>query len=243
MFPDVRDNSIVIPGKHGSYNFGSCLQPLDFLISCMFEKQESYTELAYKIRDLKKLFIDKYGRPKKVKLRFESEPDKFYYVEYSGKVPIERAARRGRFSLPLRAYDPHAYSVVDTSDDVLWGDDIPFMSDITLGVGDYSHAVTAPTTLQIENAGMLVVRPVIEITGSASAFTLTANGKSFSFATFSNAHFLIDSEHYAVMKDNQNYLFNMTGDFIELEPGVNSVSISGSNLNLNISFEFKAKYI
>ncbi|KEK22465.1 phage tail domain-containing protein [Bacillus gaemokensis] len=246
LFPDVRENSVVIPGRHGAYNFGSYLQPLEFELKCAFDRQETYTDLAYQIREFKKLFIDGYGRPKRVKLRFESEPDKFYYVEYNGRVPIERIAHFGLFSLPLKAYDPHAYSTSESTDDVLWGSDVvTFMSDILLGIGDSSYVVTSPQTISIDNVGSLIVRPIVEISGSAENLALTLNGERFLIGSFTNSSFVIDAERYSVMKDGKNYLFQMQGNLekLELVPGANAVSIGGSNLNVNIALKFRAKYI
>ncbi|PGU31405.1 phage tail protein, partial [Bacillus cereus] len=178
------------------------------------------------------------------KLTFDYEPDKYYKVRYSGSLDTTRFKTMTNLVIPLTAFDPHAYSVIDTSDDVLWGDDIPFLSDIPLGIGDYQYSVTSPSYLRVENLGSLVVRPIIEITGSASSMTLNANGKNFSVGGFpEGTTLLIDSTHYVVMKDGQNYIHKMTGDFLELMPGANTVGVGGTNLNINITFKFRAKYM
>ncbi|HEK9103332.1 TPA: phage tail family protein [Bacillus pseudomycoides] len=242
--PSTRDNVMTIPGMHGAYDFGATLGPREFNLPLHLKLKNEYDTLSSAIRKVMAIFIDPYGKPRTVKLIFDYEPDKYYMVRYSGNIPINRLFSMGKFELPLTAYDPHAYSVFDTSDDVLWGDDIPFMSDIPFGIGDFSYEVTTPTTVQIENVGSLVVRPIINIIGSASSMTLTVNGKSFSVGGFpEGAVLLIDSQHYVVTRDGQNYLSKMTGDFLELMPGKNSVSITGTNLNLQISFEFHAKYM
>ena len=245
LFPEVRTSSITIPGKHGAYKFGSDLEPLDFELKCWFDRSGSYTELAHRTRDFKKLFIDTYGRPKRIKLRFESEPDKFYYVEYSGKVPLEKLAHFGVFSLPLKAYDPHAYSIVESTKGVKWGDRIPWMSQIPISLGRTSYTISSPQTLSINNYGSLVVRPVIEISGSATSLTLTIKGESFSMGTFTNSTILIDAERYAAIKNGQNFLFQLQGNLekLELMPGANAIQIGGSNLNINIAFKYRAKYI
>ncbi|KXY75877.1 distal tail protein Dit [Bacillus sp. FSL W7-1294] len=241
--PSTRDNVMTIPGMHGAYDFGATLGPREFNLPMHLKLKDEYETLSSAIRKVMAVFIDPYGKPRTVKLIFDYEPDKYYMVRYSGNIPINRLFSMGKFELPLTAYDPHAYSVVDTSDDVLWGDEIPFMSDIPLGIGDYQYTITQPSYLNIENTGMLIVRPIIEITGSANSITLTANGKSFSFGAFSNASFLIDCERYTAIKDGQNYLFNMKGDFVELKPGANTVGVGGTNLNINITFKFRAKYM
>ncbi|MGI0534939.1 phage tail family protein [Bacillus pfraonensis] len=242
--PATRDNTITIPGMHGAYDFGATLGPREFSLPLHVKLKKETDSLPEAIRKMVMAFIDPYGKPKTVKLIFDYEPDKYYLARYSGSIPIDRYFSMGKFELPLTAYDPHAYSVFDTSGDVLWGDDIPFMSDIPFGIGDFSYEVTTPTTVQIENVGSLVVRPIITITGSASSMTLTTNGKSFSVGPFpEGANLLIDSQHYVVTRDGQNYISKMTGDFLELLPGENSISITGTNLHFQISFEFNAKYM
>ncbi|WP_144561688.1 phage tail domain-containing protein [Bacillus mycoides] len=242
--PSTRDYTVTVPGMPGAYDFGADLEARPFTLPLLVKPQPEQYLLAPKIREIMKTFFDPYGKPKTVKLIFDYEPDKYYKVRYSGSLDTTRYKTMTNLVFPLTAFDPYAYSVVDTVDDVLWGDDIPFMSDIPLGVGDYSHEVTAPTTLQIENTGSLVVRPIITINGSASSMTLTANGKSFSVGGFPEGAFLlIDSQHYMVTRHGQNYLSKMTGDFLELMPGVNSIGITGTNLHFQISFEFNAKYM
>lgn len=241
--PSTRDYTVTIPGMSGAYDFGADLEVRPFTLPLLVKPQSIY-ESAPKIREIMKTFFDPYGKPKTVKLIFDYEPDKYYKVRYSGSLDTTRFKTMTHLVIPLTAFDPHAYSVIDTSDDVLWGDDIPFLSDIPFGIEDFSQDVSAPVTLQIENTGSLVVRPVIRITGSASSMTLTTNGKSFSVGGFpEGAVFLIDSERYVVIRDGQNYLSKMKGDFLELMPGKNSVRITGTEMNFQISFEFNAKYM
>ncbi|EEK75206.1 hypothetical protein bcere0007_3320 [Bacillus mycoides] len=242
--PSTRDYTVSIPGVPGAYDFGSDLESRPFTLPLLVKPQPDQYLSARKIREIMKTFFDPHGKPKTVKLIFDYEPDKYYKVRYSGSLDTTRYKTMANLVLPLTAFDPHAYSVFDTANDILWGSNIPFMSDIPFGITDYMYDVTAPTTLKIENVGSLVVRPIIRITGSASSMVLTANGKSFAVGAFpEGAVFLIDSKHYTVMRDGQNYISKMAGDFLELMPGNNSVKINGSNLHFQISFEFNAKYM
>ncbi|MGF2618688.1 phage tail domain-containing protein [Bacillus cereus] len=241
--PSTRDYTVTIPGMSGAYDFGADLEVRPFTLPLLVKPQSIY-ESAPKIREIMKTFFDPYGKPKTVKLIFDYEPDKYYKVRYSGSLDTNRFKTMTNLVIPLTAFDPHAYSVIDTSDDVLWGDDIPFLSDIPFGIENFQYNVTGPSYLRVENLGSLVVRPVIEITGSTSSMTLTANGKSFSVGGFpEGAELLIDSTHYVVMKDGQNYIHKMTGDFLELMPGANTVGVGGTSLNINITFKFRAKYM
>lgn len=243
--PPIRDYTVSIPGRPGAYYFGSDIDPLEFNLPLIIKPQEDRYELAAAIRRMVAAFMDPYGKPKEIKLIYDYEPDKYYLARYSGSMPIDRYFRMGKFELPLIAYNPHAYSIVESTDDILWGDDIPWLSDFPLGMGDSQYNVTTPQIIDIDNFGSLVVRPVIEIIGSATNLTLTIKGESFSFGTFTNSTLLIDAERYAAIKNGQNFLFQMTGNMERLEfmPGTNAVNINGSNLNINVSFKYRAKYM
>ena len=243
--PPIRDYTVSIPGRPGAYYFGSDIDPMEFNLPLIIKPQENRFELTTSIRKMVSTFIDHHGKPKVVKLIYDYEPDKYYLAQYSGSLPIDRYFRMGKFELPLIAYDPHAYSVVESTDEVLWGDDIPFMSDILLGSDNSSYTITEAQALTVNNQGMQVVRPVIKINGSANSLTLAINGESFSLGTFSNSNFLIDAERYAAIKNGQNFLLQLQGDLekLELSPGSNVIRIGGYNLNINIAFKYRAKYI
>ncbi|PGM03814.1 distal tail protein Dit [Bacillus thuringiensis] len=243
--PPIHDYTVSIPGRPGAYYFGSDIDPLEFNLPLIIKPQEDRYKLAAVIRKMVTTFIDPYGKPKEVKLIYDYEPDKYYLARYSGSLPINRYFRMGKFELPLIAYDPHAYSIVDSAKGIKWGDHIPWTSQIPIGLGRTSYTITSPQTLSINNYGSLVVRPVIEISGSATSLALTIKGESFSIGTFTNSTILIDAERYAAIKNGQNFLFQLQGNLekLELIPGANAIQIGGSNLNINIAFKYRVKYI
>lgn len=243
--PSTRDNVMTIPGMHGAYDFGASLGVREFLLPVHLKLKDEYETLSSAIRKVMAVFIDPYGKPKTVKLIFDYDPDKYYMVRYSGNIPINRLFSMGKFELPLTAYDPYAYSVLESSNDIRWQDMIPWTSDIPISYKKSSYTITNNQILNLDNFGHQVVRPIIEISGSANNLTLILKGESFSLGSFANSTFLIDSERYAVMKDGQNFLFKMQGDLekLELIPGSNLIQIGGSNLNFNITFRYRAKYI
>ncbi|MEK4894172.1 phage tail domain-containing protein [Bacillus sp. FSL M7-0996] len=242
--PSTRDYIVSLPGVPGAYDFGADLEPRPFTLPLLVKPQPDQYSLALKTREIMTVFFDPYGKPKTVKLIYDYEPDKYYKVRYSGSLETSRYKMMTNLVLPLTAFDPYAYSVVET-EDITWDSDIPFESDILFDIGDDTFTINNPQKISIDNFGSLVVRPVIEFSGSATGLTLTLNGEGFSFGDFTNASFLIDAERYAVIKNGQNFLSGMKGNIerLELFPGGNSINISGSNLNINLSFKFKAKYI
>lgn len=243
--PATRDSGVVIPGRHGEIDFGAYLGNREFSFPIVLIPQSSYYEALAKTDELKKILIDPYGRPRTFKLTVTDRPDRYYNVRYSGGLPISDLIKNRFFTLSLIAHDPHGYSVLESTEDVLWGDDIPFMSDITFGIGDNSYTVTTPQTLSIDNFGSQVVRPIVEISGTATTLAIAIQGEIFYFGTFENSTFIIDAERYAAIKNGQNFLFELKGNLEKLEfmPGANAVKIASPNMNINISFKYRAKYI
>jgi len=248
ILPKTRNsgNTKVMPGRHGQIRYGKTyLDALEWELPCKVLRQEDFYKLQMRARDIANFFTDDYGNPRQVKLIFDYEPDRYYMVQYEGFIPLQRLVTYGKFILPLVADDPHAHSIVESTKGIKWGDRIPWMSQIPIGIGRTSYTISSPQTLSINNYGSLVVRPVIEISGSATSLTLTIKGESFSIGTFTNSTILIDAERYAAIKNGQNFLFQLQGNLekLELMPGANAIQIGGSNLNINIAFKYRAKYM
>ncbi len=242
--PAMRNISVSVPGRHGAYDFGAYFEPREFTLNVVFPRQD-YDALKYQIRNFVRRFTDNYGRPKTVKLRFGDEVDKYYNVRMAEGIPVERAAERGYLSLSLTAFDPYAYSMLTSADDVLWGDEvITFEWHYLLGREGALKGVkvTSPQTIKVEVDGE-ALRPVIEINGSATSLTISANGKSFSLPSFTNTRWTIDGQTYEVKRGSAHDLAAMTGDFIELLNGSNNVVISGSGLNFDLTIKYRDKYL
>src|SRR5699024_1582730 len=206
---------------------------------------QSYTALKRQIRRVNRLFIDDYGRPKTVMLRFGDEIDKYYNVRVTGSIPVDRTAERGFVTVPLTAYDPYAYSRVNANE-VTWGSEVvTFEWNYLLGMGGTGGSgkhVTTPETIPIYVDGE-ALRPVFEISGRAKGLTISANGKSFKLPDFSDDLWIIDGERYVVLHNGDERLDAMTGDFITLKHGNNGVKISGSNIDIELTIKYRDKYV
>ncbi|TDT83161.1 phage-related protein [Bacillus sp. AG1163] len=232
-----------IPGVEGVIPCGTQVKEKPFSYPLMI-MERFHIEMQRKFEKFTDFFFDQYGNPRKVKMVRDYDPSKFYYVELAQQITPDRLPEDGKFVLPLVAYDPRAYSVVNSNDKITWGSKIPFVTKIQFGYKPSQYIMNGPQSLEINNIGTLVVRPIIEIIGTVNGLTLVINGKSFSFGDLNNETLLIDAATYTVKKNNQNYLFKMTGDLekLELLPRTNKVQIGGSNLNLKVTFNFRGKY-
>lgn len=241
MLPQFRTNTMTVPGRHGAYDFGAYMDVRQFDLNCVFKRQ-SYTDLKAQIRQFVRLFVDDYGQPKTVKLRFGDEPDKYYDVKASGGVPVERLANLGFFTLPLIAHDPMAKFIVP-SNDIIMDSDVPILSDILWDTGINNRRITSPTVFEIINNGTTSVPFSFQLQGSGNDVTLYANGRTFSLGSFINANLEVDGESFLVKFNGTNDLTRTSGDFLELLPGVNEVEVSGTNISLTISESLTYKYV
>ncbi|MDR4318672.1 Phage-related protein [Niallia circulans] len=242
--PTTRDRSVVIPGRPGAYDLGGELGVRNFELNCAIAGVRDHNLIATKVREFTQLLIDRYGRPKTVKLRFESEPDRFYYVRYSGNIPVDKIAYTAKFTVPMTAFDPYAKSLV-TNDEVAWGSEkITFESQYSLGNsgGGKPVTITNATSLNVYVEGLLV-RPVIAIEGSGTDVVIGVNGNEMLLESFENKIIIIDCENFTVTVNGESSLSILSGNFIELLNGDNSISISGTNLNLTIATKFRDQFI
>jgi phage-related protein len=107
--PSTRDKSLVIPGKHGSWDFGADMDVIQFNFPMAFN-EEDRTAVQKRIREFVSFLLDSKGKPRTFTLAFDYEPEKYYYVRYSGQIKPERLFGLGTFDLPLTAFDPVAYA-------------------------------------------------------------------------------------------------------------------------------------
>lgn len=240
--PSMRNISVTVPGRHGAYDFGAYLEPREFTLNVVFPRQ-SYTDLKRQIREFNRRFIDIYGRPKTVKLRFGDEVDKFYYVRLTEGIPVERSAERGFLILRLSAFDPYAYSTV-TAEEVTWGSDvITFEWNYKLGhKGSEVYRIRNNTKINYEVEGM-AVSPTIEISGRADNLVLEVNGNVIKFSNFSGTDFILNFDRYVVLRDGVETMEGVEFRDFSLIPGNNELSVEGRNMDISLKVSYRDKYI
>lgn len=104
---------------------------------------------------------------------------------------------------------------------------------------DSSNAVS------LNNPGYYVP-PVITIAGSADApFTVRCGTKSLvvNQGLSNGAEVAINMAELCVYKDGLPINNQVNGDFFELAPGKNTISVEGNNLQISLLVEFRAQYL
>lgn len=242
LTPTFDLKSLHIPGAVGLYNFGTELKEKVFGFEVGAIERDK-TLLQHKLSDFISFLLNEKGEPRPLKMVFDYDPDKYYTVALSEQINPERVLRTGKFKLQLTAHDPRAYSVA-YADEITWGStEITFLSHYKLGhTGSASTVqITTPTILDVLIDG-LALKPVIEISGSASGLSLSVNGYTITLPTFSSASWIIDCEKYTVMKNGASAFSEVfLRDFILL-PGSNQIQITGTGINVTMRIKARDKY-
>ncbi|MDQ0270718.1 phage tail domain-containing protein [Cytobacillus purgationiresistens] len=241
MLPEFRTNTVTVPGRHGAYDFGAYMDVRQFALNCVLPRK-SYTDQKAQIRQFVRLFVDDYGRPKTVKLRFGDEPDKYYDVKVSGGVPVERLANLGFFTLPLVAHDPLAKFIVP-SNDIIMDSNVPILSDVIWETGLGSRRVTGPTSFKVINNGTVSIPFSFRLEGRGELISVSINGRTLSVKNLSNEVVEIDGDTFVIKFNGNTDMTRMTGSFLELSPGENTVSVNGYRLDVRIGERLVYKYL
>jgi phage-related protein len=238
LTPNFQRKTLAIPGRAGVWDFGveigekPAAFPLKIMERIPLIMQEKFSALT-------DFLMDPYGQPRNIKVVRDYAPDRYYMMKLAQPLSPERLMDEGVLVLPLIASDPYSYHTVST-EEITMDSDTSVLSDVLLD-SVYSFNVTAPQTLSVHNFSYYNTYPTIEITGSFTLFTLSANGKSFSFVAQTNK--TIEVSEFDTKINGVLSLSVMTGNPIELKSGFNDVAISGSNINVTITFKFKPKYL
>lgn len=239
ILPPTVDRTYAVPFMHGEYDFGADMGPRPLTLECAFMERNAHL-LQRRISALAAHLVDGDGRPRTLPLIYANQPDRQYMVRLSGQLPVDRMAGLGKFSLPMVAYDPFAYSTYE-SDDI--NVDTPVLVDTEISVdAAYSFAVTGPQALTIDNFGGLNVKPVIEITGNFTTLSLTVGGVVTTYGAAMSGTLVLDFQRCTARIGSSNVLINTNARFGALPPGISAVSVDGTGINVAISIKFKAKY-
>lgn len=233
-----REKTMVVQGRHGAYRFPG--ETYDSKIVQVKFKSVDKTKVAarLKVREIAEWLSGK-GM-----LWFDDEPDKCYNAVIYSDVPLDVNYILSGFIIQFECapFDSLKYK----ANDIILDSDLLLDSRIRLD-DSYSFSINASGTVEVNNFGTFAVRPVIEITGSFSTFSISIGGKTLNYTeAILNETVKIDNDLYTVKKGTTNKLSVITGDtdyFLELQPGVNEITINGTGLNCTVLFDFSPLFL
>lgn len=233
ILPPLRKKEVEVLGKDGTYDFGNNdydKRTIEVTFS-MIEKDKKY--LTLKAREIASWLSSKVEK----QLIFSDEIDKYYLAKTYSNIDFDRIVYAGTFTVIFEC-QPFAI-LVDNTENINLDSDLLLESDIRLG-DEFSFSITTPKTIEINNFGTVPVKPIIRVEGSFNTLTI---GEFNYNESISNSTIEIDCNRYVVRKGTTNKLNVTNNRFIELEEGLNSISIGGTNLNCTVSFIFNPKFL
>ncbi|WHY76223.1 phage tail family protein [Neobacillus sp. WH10] len=238
--PELRRKAMIIPGMDGEWDFGSESGPKPFNFPLGFIEYDK-NEKQRRINEFVAFLLDPYGRPREMKLSFDYEQDKYYRVKIANGFTPRRIHGFAFFDLPLIASKPRKNFMVP-SDEIVMESDIPILSDLLWDTGFSDRKITSPQSFEIINNGTVVILFSFQMEGSGDNVSFSANGKTMTFKNFANKSLEI-TDNYVVKVNGISDLTISNGIFLELLPGTNQITVSGSNLNLTISESLTYQYV
>lgn len=251
ILPTLRKREIVIPGMHGIYDFGSSTYENRIITVLLQFVGLSIPDLRLQARNIA-LWISGNSYEK---LTFDDEPDKYYLAKVYNAIGLDTFAKLGVCTVQFECL-PFALYQVSSGEDVLLDSDLPLDSDILLNPGtDYTLNVTGNTTFDIDYIGTQEVglgshmgsQFDIVISGSFATLSIALNGRTLTYiGPVSNQIIIINNVDATVKQNGSNMLHNVSGNtesFLQLIPGINMATITGTGLNCSVLFDFRPQYL
>lgn len=240
--PDFTEQTLSIPGRPGLLSLGTQIGAKQFSLPVKVFVRDRYERQRIKNKLVAFLF-DEYRQPREFKLSFDYEQDKYYIAKIASQFTPEMLFQMDQFDLPIIANDPTKHFLLE-ADEIKVGSHIPFLSRVR--PARHSFVITTNQSIKVIHDGTIAILPRITISGSATSVTLTntRNNKSFTITNIvSSKPIVIYGENYLVTEGGNDSFSKLVGDFLELLPGDNNITISGSGLNLTISFKYRAQFM
>ena len=239
LTPDIRTNTMEIPGMDGAWDFGTEWGSRVFTIP-FGVVNHNRNNMQQQLRSFVAFLLDSYGRPREIKLTFDYEPDKYYMVKLNDRIEPERLIFTSEFEVSFVAHKPQANFIVP-SNQISWNSDIPIYNSVLWDMGKTEFRITYPQTINLVYSGTKAIRAGYKLVGTGTNVQVSANGKTMIFGDMSNDTFDVNGETYTIKENGEDRL--LSTEFIELLYGNNQVKISGSNLNLTFSEQLTYQFI
>jgi phage-related protein len=108
--PDTRDYSVKIAGLDGEVDFGSEYGPRIVPHECILMADDPTTDYQAKARQIARAFDAKRGERI---VTYSDLPGKRYRMRYAGTLLLEKIIFDGKFTLPMKMFDPFPESTVE----------------------------------------------------------------------------------------------------------------------------------
>ncbi len=266
LLPVLRKRELVIPGRHGAYDFSDNTFENRIIELELKYIGTSFAELRTRARTIA-AWLSGYSGNKN--LIFDDETDKYYVAKIYSEVGLQNLFKVGECKVlfecepfayaTLGQYDVHySYDTGRTYDTDLiypnartvydWTFLAPFFN-VRNGVSrewcgfpwTYNPHMTS-----LYNYATIKTPFTMTIYGQVENPRIVQEGRTATFTISANLTantLIIDSENYTVTLDGVNYLSKMTGDFLNLEVGANGFFFYGTNPKAEVTFSFNHRWL
>lgn len=249
LLPEVTITEEDIDGYDGSVDVDEQYGPrsIELTVALITESEAEYQARLQQIASL--FNIGKRSRP----LVLSRAPGKRWMCGYNGRIPIEKVATIGEFTIPLKAYMPFAESVTSSTEPLRLGQGYILGQGLYLSDSSASYEIKASaTTINVANMGTykaypkLIVKATTAVT-KLSIENVTTNEKLIVMSTISAGSELeIDCAPLAqICRVNGVIKFGfIDGDFIRLDPGDNELLITADGaIDITLAIDFRFTYL
>lgn len=252
LMPSMKPKMLSMPGASGSYDFGN--------------NEYDNTAIGIRLVYIPKSIVERKQRAREIagwlsskkweKLILGDEPDKYYLARVNGEVDLDVLMSSGEANISFIC-QPFAYMVADTSADDTWEQaDYPWITAIPWdNAGAYTFETKVNKIFTFENVGTRETnfrspqgsKFNIQVKGSFTTLKLSLNGKALSYnqAVVSKT-LTVDCVEMEVTLDGVNKLGVVTGDlgtFLEVVPGNNALTVSGTGMDIKVTIDFSPMWI
>ncbi|AEE98023.1 phage tail domain-containing protein [Mahella australiensis] len=247
--PNLRENEITVPGKHGIYDAGTelgantitlDLRVFEIDVSTVYSKIRAFANYIGPLNGYREL-------------TFDDEPNLVRYVKASEGAEIDvlysSPKKTGQFSVTFKMADPFVYKTDWHIEE--W--DAPYGGSTTIV---NNGGIECPVILKIyAPANTIATQPATGLgttnsgtTGSASVtgVTISINGRTVKYKgeIEEGDEVIIDTGNFTVTMNGQNAMQYWEGEFPQLRAGENEVAeTDDSGVGAKVIFQFRERWL
>ena len=221
--PEVRDEYEYIPGKDGSYIFNAAYGDRRVEVDCYIARSTVEETLA-KEREITGWLL----RPQqRAQLRFTTDQTVYFMAKVDEQIEFNHQLNVSFFTISFNC-EPFIYSVQEYSKTV---------------------QVASGSTMYVQVEGTAYTYPVIEISPVSSNIAggqLQVRGIKLNINLPINAgeKLILDTSKLTATKGGANVLANISGTFMPLWAGINSVYwLADNGAAANVTFKYHARWL
>lgn len=242
--PAFERKNVVIPGKAGTWNFGTQIGERIMRIPVKYI-YTTEAEFQKKLNEFNSYFYDEIGEPVSLKLVYDYEKDKFFTVTIAENFIPDRQTILKSFVIPFVANEPMKFAKSDEYDPV---DNVVFGE---VESGDFYHNtqefnwVYSKHYSGVYNHSSLNTKFNIEIIGTIKNASVTHldTGTKLTLPNVNNGILIVDANSFNIEVNGNSDVIGTNFNFFDLVPGRNGFLFESEKPNAKVTFKWLHKFL